>query len=180
MLRDVLTAINGARGIVAGLVIHADPIVERLAIDMGMQAVLEATGMRDLNTALVQGLEILGDRGADAVLILPGDVPLVDAESIEKVLAASSHSPGITICPSLDEDGTNALLVRPIGATRPSFGPGSFERHKQEARSVGNSVTVIRLSSLALDIDEPRDLDRFLRTGTPTHASTVLRDLVSR
>jgi hypothetical protein len=39
---------------------------------------------------------------------------------------------------------------------------------------------VTQLAQLALDIDEPVDLDRFLSMEAPTHARAMLGPLVSR
>jgi 2-phospho-L-lactate guanylyltransferase len=107
-------------------------------------------------------------------------VPLVDGSVIEQFIASSSDMPGMTICPSLDGDGTNALLLRPVTAIRPTFGPRSYHKHIEQARSGGQSVTVTQLAQLALDIDEPADLDRFLSMEAPTHARAMLGPLVSR
>jgi 2-phospho-L-lactate guanylyltransferase len=180
MLRDVLTAVTQAPSIVGGLVIHSDPSIESLATEMLVEARLESPEARDLNGALRQGLEIISSMDADGALIIPGDVPLVDAAAIEQVVWLSPQSPGITICPSLDEDGTNGLLLRPVQAIGPKFGHQSFHRHAELARAAGLPVAVIRIAALGVDIDEPRDLDAFLAVDTFTHAGAVLRGLVSR
>jgi 2-phospho-L-lactate guanylyltransferase len=179
MLRDVLTAVSDAPSLMGGVVICADPTIRTLAEELGARAIAEAAGVDDLNSALRQGLDHLANIGAEAALILPADVPLVDAAALEQLIAGSSRAPGITICPSLDGGGTNALLLRPLTAISLSYGPGSYQKHVQEARSAGLSVSVNQHPSLALDIDEPRDLDRFLSVDSSTHARTMLRGLPS-
>jgi 2-phospho-L-lactate guanylyltransferase len=178
MLRDVLTAVGHASGIDGGLVVHSDPLVAKVATGMGMIAILESVA-GDLNGALTQGLEHLAERGAEAVLILPADVPLVDAESIEQLIAVATPPSSAAICPSRDRNGTNALLIRPPGAMSPSFGPGSFQRHIALARELGLDVSVVHSDALGLDIDEPQDLDLFLSVNALTHAGAVLRERVS-
>jgi 2-phospho-L-lactate/phosphoenolpyruvate guanylyltransferase len=180
MLRDVLSAIGEAASIEGGLVIHSDPRVADVASEMSIDSVVESESSDDLNTALTQGLELLAARGAEAVLILPADLPLADAASIEKLVATANIGPSVAICPSLDGDGTNALLLRPPDCILPSFGPGSYERHIAQARDRSCRTWVVRSEQLALDIDEPQHLDQLLDLSAPTRAREVLRSIVSR
>jgi len=68
----------------------------------------------------------------------------------------------VTLVPSRDGDGTNALLVSPPDAFAPSFGPGSFVRHKALASQRGIACRVICLPGLGMDVDEPHDLLRLM------------------
>ena len=180
MLRDVLRAVREASSIDGGLVIHSNPRVAEVAREMSMDSTFESPTSDDLNTALSQGLELLAARGAEAVLILPADLPLADAGSIEELVATAKTSPSIAICPSLDGDGTNALLLRPPDCILPSFGPSSYERHVAQARDRGCQISVISSEQLGLDIDEPQHLDQLLELSGPTRAHEVLRAIVSR
>jgi 2-phospho-L-lactate guanylyltransferase len=54
--------------------------------------------------------------------------------------------------------GTNGLLLTPPDAISPSFGPGSFERHRALALAAGLPCRVERPPSLLLDIDTGADL----------------------
>ena len=58
--------------------------------------------------------------------------------------------------------GTNALLLDPPDAIVPSFGPGSFERHRLAAESAGATMLVEPVPSLVLDVDTGDDLSRLL------------------
>ena len=62
-------------------------------------------------------------------------------------------------CAGQPPQGTNALLVRPPGALRYQFGPGSFERHCEQARQLGMAWHVHRSTRLGLDVDLPSDID---------------------
>lgn len=180
MLRDVLRAVQEASSIDGGLVIHSDPKVADVAHEMGMDSTFESPTSQGLNAALSQGLELLAARGAEAVLILPADLPLADAESIEMLVATANVNPSVAICPSLDREGTNALLLRPSDCILPSFGPSSYERHIAQARDRGCQISIVSSEQLGLDIDEPRHLDRLLELSALTRAHEVLRTIVSR
>jgi 2-phospho-L-lactate/phosphoenolpyruvate guanylyltransferase len=51
------------------------------------------------------------------------------------------------------------LLMTPPDALFPSFGPGSCRRHLANAQAAGIHAEVVKVPSLALDIDTPDDLD---------------------
>jgi 2-phospho-L-lactate guanylyltransferase len=60
--------------------------------------------------------------------------------------------------PDRHDTGTNGLLLTPPDAIAPSFGPGSFRRHRALADGAGALCQVQRPPSLLLDIDTGEDL----------------------
>jgi 2-phospho-L-lactate guanylyltransferase len=64
----------------------------------------------------------------------------------------------VVIVPDRHGTGTNGLLLSPPDAIAPSFGPGSFERHRALALAAGMPCRVERPPSLLLDIDTGADL----------------------
>jgi 2-phospho-L-lactate guanylyltransferase len=81
--------------------------------------------------------------------------------------------------PSHDGQGTNAILVSPPDAFAPSFGPGSFARHKAQAEAAGIASLELTLPGLALDIDEPPDLKRLMEAKRSDPRYRFLRAHVS-
>jgi 2-phospho-L-lactate/phosphoenolpyruvate guanylyltransferase len=81
-------------------------------------------------------------------------------------------APCVTLVPSRDGDGTNAILVSPPDAFMPSFGPGSFVRHLAQAAADGIPCRSLPLTGLGLDIDEPSDLRELISAtrGNPRYA----------
>src|SRR5437762_2912326 len=69
MLRDVLAALQAARGIDRMGVISADPTVLALAAERGADALLDRAS--DLNAALTQASLHYAAAGATATLVLP-------------------------------------------------------------------------------------------------------------
>ncbi len=112
-----------------------------------------------LNQALTQATQAAVGRGAEAVLVLPADLPLLTADDIRQLYTLGATQPGIVITRSPD-GGTNALLVRPAGAIEFAFGSASFAQHTQLAQSADVPVQVYASPTLALDVDWPEDLDR--------------------
>ena len=86
----------------------------------------------------------------------------------------------MTLVPSRDGDGTNAMLFDPLDALAPSFGPGSFARHLAQAAARGIACRTLPLPGIGLDIDEPDDLAQLMRPHAPTRATPSSRSAVCR
>ena len=88
--------------------------------------------------------------------------------------ATRSPPPSFTIVPSHDERGSNAIACSPPDAVPLRFGEDSFFPHLAAARSRGIEPCVLRLPGVAFDIDNPQDLDHFLRLNSTTRAGTLI------
>lgn len=169
MLEDVVHALKAVPrlGIIA--VVSPDDSVLSLARDLGAEAVLEPPSVRGINQALDHARNAVMPRGPDALLVVLADVPTVTSANIESVLDALPEDRGLVICPSTAK-GTSALGLRPADVIPFRFGPDSFMLHRREAAARGIPATVLRLDSLAHDIDEAEDL-RYL-ISQPAGAAT--------
>jgi 2-phospho-L-lactate/phosphoenolpyruvate guanylyltransferase len=118
------------------------------------------------------GVRAAVSRGAERVLLVPGDCPALDPAEVDSLLADAA--PGVVIVPDRHGSGTNALLLAPPAVIAPAFGPGSFARHAALARAAGATVRVSRLPSLELDVDTPGDLEA-LRAALRARGSGAAR-----
>jgi len=174
MFCDVLTALHNCEHVTHTYVVTADKNVAALAASYGAGHIVEAKPA-GLNQAVVMAVEHLEESGADTMLVLPGDVPLVtSAEISELVLRAQPGS--VAVVPAHDSEGTNALMVSPPGVLAPAFGEDSFSVHLETARATGLAGGACHIEGLSRDIDDAEDLD-FLRgkmAGRPEYS--FLRD----
>ena len=139
------------------IVVTPDDDVRRLALDAGARP-LRQRG-HGLNAGLRQARDEAIAGGADALLILPIDLPRVTPEAVAAVLEAleDGSRPLVAIVADRHGRGTNALLLRPPGVIDPQFGGDSHEAHVAAARAAG--ATVVELDGpLADDLDTPEDL----------------------
>jgi len=121
----------------------------------GVWGLLEASP--GLNAALTQGARWAVLRGADALLILPTDLPRLATHDLQTMLALGRCAPAVVIAPCRHGTGTNALLVRPPDLIPFAFGPNSFAAHCAAARAAGVEPVVFRTPGLAFDLDTPED-----------------------
>ncbi|HUC69786.1 MAG TPA: 2-phospho-L-lactate guanylyltransferase [Stellaceae bacterium] len=173
MLEDVLSALAAVEGLAGLVVVTVDLAARRLALRYGARVVED--GARDGHTgAVTAAARLLAAEGHGGMLTLPGDIPLVTADEIGQVVVAHRPAPSFTIVPSHDEGGSNAVLLSPPDAVPLRFGVDSFFPHLRAAEAQGIRPTVLRLSGIALDIDNPEDLAAFLRTPSQTQTRALL------
>ena len=170
MLLDVLRAIS-ASSADKTVLIGSDTDVKRLSLNWNADF-LSDTG-EELNQVLQYATDWSVHRGAEAVLVLPADVPLVTAEDIDQVTSFCSDRPSVAVSPSRGE-GTNALMRNPPRVMPTYFGPESFKRHLHEASKLGIRASIYKSASLSLDIDIPRDLKLLLKLGDGTKSQRFL------
>ena len=173
MLEDVLAALVEARGLAGLVLVTTDAAAMRLAGRYGGQC--WADGAADGHTgAVTAAARRLATEGRGGMMSVPGDVPLVTAAEIERLLAAHRPAPAFTIAPSHDEKGSNAVLLSPPDAVPLRFGDDSFFPHLAAAEARGIAPTVLHLPGIALDIDNPVDLAQFSQLGSRTRAGLWL------
>lgn len=156
MLADVLEAIGAARSIERTVVVTSEPRAAELATASGAALVPDPDEGGHSGAALA-GIVRAEELGARCVALLPGDCPLLAPRELERLLTGMPER-YVAIVPDRHGTGTNALVLTPPEAIRPSFGEGSCARHVAAAREVGIPFAVEELPSLALDLDTPADV----------------------
>lgn len=108
---------------------------------------------RGLNGAVLEGVADLAADGFDRVIVAHADLPHAVA------LAWVADHDGVTLVPDRRDDGTNVIGVPAACRFRFAYGPGSFARHRAEARRLGLAERVVREPRLGWDVDQPADLE---------------------
>ena len=117
------------------------------------------------------------ERGFDTVMRLPADLPLVQSEDIDALLSIELHAPAALLVPSREGTGTNAMIRRPPNIFPSRFGPNSLALHREEAARARAQFIVVNNSRIALDIDEPSDLELFVEIGRGTKTFNLLAEM---
>jgi 2-phospho-L-lactate/phosphoenolpyruvate guanylyltransferase len=120
---------------------------------------------------------LLRQQGFAAVMRLPADLPLVRGEDIDALLSLDLRPPAAVLVPSGEGTGTNAIIRAPADLFPSRFGPNSLALHQQEAARAGVKCLLVQNPQIALDIDEPQDLETFLAAGRATETLRLLEEL---
>jgi 2-phospho-L-lactate/phosphoenolpyruvate guanylyltransferase len=162
MMGRVVRAIAEA-GLEDVCVVSPDRIVLEEAKRRGATPLVQES--RGLNPALEEGRRRAMGLGASTLLVLPADLPLLDAGDVRAVLHQAGEGPSAVISPDGGRTGTNALLIQPPDVLPFAFGPHSFEAHLGAARKCSLDVRICERPHLAFDLDTAGDLARLGETG---------------
>ena len=127
-------------------------------------------------SAITKSATALEQNGVKKMLMLPGDIPLVNENEISKVINVHKSAPTMTIVPARDRKGSNCVALSPPTAMPLSFGPNSYFPHLEMARSLGLKINSIPLSGIGLDIDTPADLKELCKKPILTKAQNFLNE----
>jgi 2-phospho-L-lactate guanylyltransferase len=143
------------------LVVAGSEEVAALAQRWGAEVLAEPR-QEGQNVAAARGIAKAVDGGAEAVLLLSSDLPLVTVDAVRDVLEAAARmtAPVAVAVPAVGRGGTNALYLRPPHAIALHFGSDSLAKFQHEAESRGVDFAVHHSDAMALDLDEPGDLAR--------------------
>ncbi len=177
MVEDVLFALHGCEQLAGILVVTCDPAARRLAERYDARVLIE-TANAGHTEASSFGARTLAGEGVAGMLQIPGDLPALTSTDIASVIDAHGQAPAITIAPSRDERGSNAVACSPPDLLPLRFGNDSFLPHRDHARRLGVEPKIVRREGLGLDIDTPDDLGAFLtlshRYEHPSHTKRFL------
>lgn len=110
-----------------------------------------------LDGAVEAGVRTVEAAGATRVVVAHADLPL--ARGLASLAQPGELEPtSITLVPDRHGDGTNVVVLPAGCGFRFSYGPGSFGRHRAEARRRGLAALVVHDPHLGWDVDLPADL----------------------
>jgi len=174
MFQDVARALHGIAAQIATVTNSAR--VAGWAAGMGWRVMHEARQVSESFSVDAASRQLAGE-GIDAVLRLPGDLPLIQSGDVEKLIGCALPPGSALMVPSWDLGGTNALLRTPPDLFPSRFGPDSLVLHMGEALNARARVKIIQNPRIALDLDEPGDIARFMEQESETETRHLLTEI---
>lgn len=176
MLHDVLSTLHGWDNHPQVAVVTGDPYAVALATEYGFEIIADPDNPGETG-AIEMATQVCVERGAESTLIIPADIPLIQAWELEEV---TKHAPatGSVLVPAADGRGTNAAFRRPADLFPLRFGNDSFKPHHAAAQATGKPCVVMNLPGIAVDVDNPADLEELLSLPGETRAQRLARNYV--
>jgi 2-phospho-L-lactate guanylyltransferase len=175
MIEDVLDACASAPALAGIVVVTSDDEVAAISEQAGV-LVLKEEGERGTNAAVQAGVRSVMDV-ACGIIVVPADVPHLTSDAVDAVAQLCGQKNALVLVRARRDGGTNLLACTPPELIEPSFGSGSFARHRDLARQAGIEPILPSFGHLDLDLDQPEDIDRFLALPATTRTHRVLLDL---
>jgi 2-phospho-L-lactate guanylyltransferase len=174
MLTDVLTTLHRWKdrpnvGIVTG-----DAYAMKLAAKYDFEVIPDLENPGETG-AIEMATRACIERGEESTLVIPADIPLIQAWELEKIYT-EAPAEGSVLVPAGDGRGTNAALRRPADLFPLRFGNDSFKPHHAVAQATGKPCVVLTLPGIAVDVDNPADLQHLLSLPGDTSAQILARN----
>jgi len=125
--------------------------------DPRVQVLVQPPASAGLNEAIDLGRLAAIGAGVDRLIVLSGDLPLIERSDIEALDASASP---VAMVPDGPQVGTNALQLRgaeAIARFPMRFGQESHAAHWSAAKRLGFACTDVVAPGIAFDLDTPED-----------------------
>ena len=173
MLLDVLDVVSAWNTRPAASLVTGDPFALHLARKFDFEVIPDDDHLGETH-AIEMATRHCEMRGIDSTLVIPGDIPLIQVEELERIFAAAPIE-GSVLVPAHDGRGTNAILRRPAGLFPLRFGNDSFKPHLAAARAAGKPCVILSLPGIGLDVDNPADLQVLAAASGETRSQKLVR-----
>ena len=170
MCEDFFGVVAAVKSVDRVFVVSKEPQVLLRARELRWETIAESRQISE-SDSVDAASRYCAERGVQALLRLPVDIPLVEPADIEAVFESMGAAPAVILVPSGDGTGTNAILRSPPALFPSHFGPNSLARHLAEAEACGVRAHVFRNPRLELDIDEWEDLQKLAPVVRPGSAT---------
>ena len=157
MFADVLRALEHSQMLQAIIVVSGEREVADIAAGRDV-VLIEDTSEKGQSQAARAGLARAAAMGHDRAVLVPSDCPLLEVRELEELFVRAAGGADVVVVPDRHGMGTNALVLDPSGPFEPQFGPGSLQRHVDQAQRRCLSCVIERPPSLTLDVDTGDDL----------------------
>lgn len=173
MLHDVVATIAAWAHRPQCALVTSDPFALELAERYDFEIILDPSNPGE-TAAIEMATQLCISRGIDSTLVIPADIPLIQASELDEILRQSPDE-GSALAPAADGRGTNAAFRRPANLFPLRFGNDSFKPHLAAAQATGKPCIVLQLPGISVDVDNPEDLQQVLAHPGETRTQNLLR-----
>ena len=173
MIQDVAEVLGAWADRPEVTLVTSDPFALDLAQQFDFQVIPDDFN-RSETDAIEMATHIVMERGVKFSFVIPGDIPLLTVNDMRAVLDAAPTA-GSVLVPAADGRGTNAALRRPADLFPLRFGNDSFKPHHAVAQATSKSCVVLTLPGIAVDVDNPVDLQQIMSLPGDTRAQRLAR-----
>ena len=176
MLHDVLSALHQWKDRPSVGIVTSDAYATQLANEYKFGIIPDPENPGETG-AIEMATQVCVERGEDSTLIIPADIPLIQPWELEEIYK-QAPAEGTVLVPAGDGRGTNAAFRRPANLFPLRFGNDSFKPHHAAAQATGQPCLILNLPGIAVDIDNPEDLQQLIAAPGNTRAQRLAREYV--
>ena len=168
MLHDVLTTLHNWKNRPPVAIVTSDPYAVKLAEEYRFEIIPDPDNPGETG-AIEMATRICVERGAESTLVIPADIPLIQSWELEEIL---KHAPaeGSVLVPAADGRGTNAAFRRPANLFPAPLRQRQLQTPSRRRASHRQTVRRAELPGIAVDVDNPADLQQLISLPGETRA----------
>ena len=177
MFDHVLDSVKSSGACAEVLIVTPDPeVLDRAAQFSGVSSMFQPSTNPGLNASADLGRAWALEHGYDRMLVLFGDLPLIEADDIDAIALETSP---VVIASDRHGNGTNGLLLDlrfpETHEFRFAYGAESARLHSDEAGRLRLAATVRQYGGVAFDLDTVEDVDelRAMQKQLPEWLATL-------
>jgi 2-phospho-L-lactate/phosphoenolpyruvate guanylyltransferase len=184
MLHDVLSTLHEwqsrqetdkqRKGRAQVAIVTSDPFAMELARNYGFEIIPDPANPGETG-AIEMATQWCVERGAESTLVIPADIPLIQPWELDEIFK-NAPAEGSLLVPAGDGRGTNAAFRRPANLFPLRFGNDSFKPHHAAAQATGKPCVILNLPGIAVDADNPEDLQQLISLPGETRAQRLARE----
>ena len=176
MLEEVLRTISKSKSIDNIAIVSKDEDAMKLSKQFGVLEIYDND--QGVNTAISLADKYLSDKEYDCSVIFPQDIPIMEPADIDNLLSFLKSSSSVIVVPSLQFNGTNALVRCPADIMETQYDRGSYSYQLRAARTVTQNVSVAFIRRIMLDIDDNSDLQYMIKQNEKPEFIEKVRSLL--
>lgn len=176
MLEEVLQTVSQSNVIEKIAVVSKDESALKISKKFNVAEIYDEKE-QGVNSAVAMADKYFLDKGFDATIVFPQDIPLMQTEDIQTLYDSQMPEKCVLVVPSRRFDGTNALFRSPVDIMETHYDEDSYKIHLTTANNKSVKHALVLIRRIMLDVDEPEDLQTILKYSKPS-ISKILDDLL--
>lgn len=176
MLEEILTTLQSCTLVDEIVVVTAEAEAATLCHTLGVTVLKDEEN--GVNEAVRMADVYLEERGAVMSLVLPQDIPLLEAQDVSFLLKFFTPPTCVMTVPSMRFDGTNALLRCPPKIMGTHYDDDSYRNHMMMARQATPNHALVFVPNMMRDIDTIEDMNHILSTDAKPNFRRSVQSLL--
>jgi 2-phospho-L-lactate guanylyltransferase len=131
-----------------------------------------------VNSAVALADKYLLEKGVDASIVFPQDIPYIKTQDIDFMLNYKAPPNFAIVVPSRRFDGTNALVRMPVDLMETHYDEDSYKIHMNTAKEHTLNVALIFVKRIMLDVDNDEDLKFLLEQNEKPQIAEKIRKII--
>ena len=131
-----------------------------------------------VNNAVALADQYLLEKGFEASIVIPQDIPYIKTQDIDFILKFKTDSKFAIVVPSRRFDGTNALVRMPINLMKTHYDEDSYKIHMSTAKEVTRDVSLVFAKRVMWDVDNFEDLQFLLSQNEKPNIANKIKEIL--